>query len=111
VEVSLTTKKKETSTTYRRYYICSLAMTAQAALSAVRSHWGIENKLHWVLVVVFKEDHARVRSGNGAKNMAIVRHIITNLLQQIRGKASLKVKRKKAAWSVDFLEKLLRQDA
>jgi len=111
VEVSLTTEKNETSTTYRRYYICSLAMTAQAALYAVRSHWGIENKLHWVLDVVFKEDHARVRSGNGAKNMAIVRHIITNLLKQMQGKASLKVKRKKAAWSVDFLEKLLRQDA
>ena len=109
VEVSLTTEKKGASTTYRRYYICSLAMTAKAALYAVRSHWGIENQLHWVLEVVFKEDHARVRSGNGAKNMAIVRHIITNLLRQMQGKTSLKVKRKKAAWSVNFLEKLLQQ--
>ena len=110
VEVSLTTERNGTSSTYCRYYICSLAMSAKAALYAVRSHWGIENKLHWVLDVVFKEDHARVRSGNGAKNMAIVRHIITNLLRQAQGKASLKVKRKKAAWSVEFLEKLLRQE-
>lgn len=111
VEVALTVEKKGTSTTYYRYYISSLAMTARAALYAVRSHWGIENKLHWVLDVIFKEDQARTRSGNGPKNMAIVRHIITNLLRQVAGKASLKVRRKKAAWSVDFLEKVLRQAA
>lgn len=111
VEVSLTVEQKGVSTTYCRYYISSLAMTAKAALYAVRSHWGIENKLHWVLDVIFKEDQARTRSGNGPKNMAIVRHIITNLLRQVSGKASLKVKRKKTAWSVDFLEKVLRQAA
>jgi predicted transposase YbfD/YdcC len=111
VEVALTVEQKGTSTTYYRYYISSLAMTAKAALYAVRSHWGIENKLHWVLDVIFKEDQARTRSGNGSKNMEIVRHIITNLLRQVAGNASLKVKRKKAAWSVDFLEKVLRQAA
>lgn len=70
-------------------------MTAKAALYAVRSHWGIENKLHWVLDVIFKEDQARTRSGNEPKNMAIVRHIITNLLRQVSGKASLKVRQKR----------------
>jgi predicted transposase YbfD/YdcC len=109
--VALKVEQKGISTTYYRYYISSLAMTAKAALYAVRSHWGIENKLHWVLDVIFKEDQARTRSGNGSKNMEIVRHIITNLLRQVAGNASLKVKRKKAAWSVDFLEKVLRQAA
>ena len=110
-EVTLTVHQQGNSTTYRRYYISSLVMSAQATLSAVRTHWGIENKLHWVLDVLFKEDQARVRSGNGAKNMAIIRHVITNLIRQVPGKASLKVKRKKAAWSLDFLAKVLRQFA
>ncbi len=84
-------------------------MSAQAATCAIRSHWGIENKLHWVLDVIFNEDQARVRTGHGAKNMAIVRHIVTHLLRRVPGKASLEVKRKKAAWSVEFLGTILQQ--
>lgn len=109
IEVTLTIEKSGEPTTYRRYYISSLAMSARAATYAIRSHWGIENKLHWVLDVIFNEDQARVRTGHGAKNMAVVRHIITNLLRQVPGKISLKVKRKKAAWSVEFLDTVLRQ--
>ena len=65
--------------TERRFYIASRAMTAKALGEAVRTHWQIENALHWVLDVTFREDLARVRKGHGAKNMAPVRHFAINL--------------------------------
>ena len=57
-----------------RYYISSAALDAARAAQAVRGHWGIENRLHWVLDVTFKEDQSRLRKGFGARNMAVVRH-------------------------------------
>lgn len=91
----------------RRYYITSLVMAAALFADAVRAHWGIENQLHWVLDVIFHDDLSRLRSDFGPQNMAIVRHMAVNHIRAAKDKASQKVRRKKAAWSTDYLEKLL----
>jgi predicted transposase YbfD/YdcC len=90
-----------------RYYISSAALTAKAAANAVRGHWGIENRLHWVLDVVFKDDQSRLRTGHGAKNMAVVRHFAINLVRQTKDKKSLKLRRKVAGWADDYLASIL----
>lgn len=77
----------------------------------VRGHWGIENRLHWMLDVVFREDLARLRSGNAPANMAIVRHAALNLLSGAKPTTSFKNRRKKAGWNVNYLETLLRGTA
>ena len=100
----------ETSTA-RRYYLSSAQLDAATFARAVRAHWGIENRLHWVLDVVFHDDLARLRTGHGPQNMATVRHMALNLIRQAHGKHSLKVRRKKAAWNPGYLETLLRQTA
>ena len=93
----------------RRFYLSSVAMDAALFADAVRSHWHIENRLHWVLDVVFHEDLNRLRSGNGPQNMATVRHIALNLLRAANDKHSLKVRRKSAGWDTDYLEAILRR--
>jgi predicted transposase YbfD/YdcC len=80
----------------RRCYISSRSLTAKAFAAAARAHWGIENGLHWVLDVQFKEDQSRLRRGHGATNMAIVRHLALNLIRAMPGKQSIKGKRKLA---------------
>jgi predicted transposase YbfD/YdcC len=95
----------------RRYFLCSMLITAAFLAKAVRSHWHIENRLHWVLDVVFHEDLSRLRSRDGPRNMATVRHMAMNLIRGARDKHSLKVRRKSAAWNTDYLERLIRQEA
>ena len=95
-----------------RYYISSVGgRTTKAAArmgGAVRGHWGIENKLHWVLDVSFREDDCRVRMGNAAQNLASVRHISLNLLRQEPSvKVGIKNKRLRAGWDPDYLERIL----
>ena len=90
-----------------RYYISSAPLTAQRAALAVRGHWGIENSLHWVLDVVFKDDLSRLRKGHGAKNMAIVRHFAINLVRTANDKRSIKLRRKIAGWNPGYLATLL----
>lgn len=95
----------------RRYYLSSMPLDAKLFAYAVRCHWHVENRLHWVLDVVFHEDLSRLRSGAGPQNMATVRHMAMNLLQTPKDKHSLKVRRKSAAWDTAYLEALLRQSA
>ena len=94
-----------------RYYLCSIKTTAEPFGQAVRGHWGIENRLHWVLDVVFREDLARLRSANAPANMAIVRHAALNLLSQAKPSTSFKNRRKRAGWNTDYLEAVIRADA
>ncbi|MFL5334676.1 MAG: ISAs1 family transposase [Geminicoccaceae bacterium] len=95
----------------RRYYLGSTGLDAGALARAVRGHWGIENRLHWVLDVVFKDDLARLRTGHGPANMAVVRHMAVNLLHQAKPTLSLKNRRKRAGWNNAYLESLIRQTA
>jgi predicted transposase YbfD/YdcC len=93
----------------RRYYLSSVKLDAQEFAAAVRAHWGIENRLHWVLDVVFHDDLARLRTGSGPHNMAIVKHIAMNLVRNPKDKHSLKVRRKRANLDPDYLETLITQ--
>lgn len=96
------------SSTKVRYYISSLAGDAKQVLESVRGHWGIENKVHWILDVAFREDDSRIRKGNGAQNFAIVRRIALNLLKQEKtAQCGIKAKRLKAGWALDYLLKVL----
>ncbi len=93
-----------------RYFISSLAgESAEKFAQAVRSHWGVENSLHWVLDMAFDEDQSRVRSGNAAENMAMLRHVALNLLKSdtTTRKVGIATRRKKAGWSGDFMLHLL----
>jgi len=89
------------------YYISSLDTDAQNILDATRSHWSIENRLHWVMDVTFREDEMRTRKGNSSQNLVVLRHIALNILKKDPSKGSLKQKRYKAALDDTFLEKLL----
>jgi predicted transposase YbfD/YdcC len=91
------------TTRARRYYLSSAPLSAQAFAAAVRAHWGIENRLHWVLDVVFHDDLMRLRTGSGPANMATIRHAALNIVKEIPDKASLKVRRKTLGWDDDYL--------
>jgi predicted transposase YbfD/YdcC len=95
----------------RRYYLSSTKLDAKAFAAAVRAHWGIENRLHWVLDVVFHDDLARLRSLNGPQNMALVKHMAMNLVRNPKDKHSLKVRRKLANLNPGYLETLIRQSS
>jgi predicted transposase YbfD/YdcC len=103
--IRATPKKTEVTI---RYFISSWQASAQDFLGHIREHWQIENGLHWVLDVAFREDAARVRKDNAPRNMAILRHLAINLLKQ---EASVNVgiaaKRKMAGWDNDYLHKVL----
>jgi len=100
-------EQKGKITTARRSYITSRPLSAEALAQAVRAHWGIENKLHWVLDVAFREDQSRLRKGHGATNMAIVRHFAINLVRSAKDKRSIKTRRKRASWDPPYLGALL----
>lgn len=95
-------------TSEKRYFISSLPPQADVILNAVRSHWGIENGLHWVLDIAFREDESRIRQGHSAENMAVLRHIALSLLKQERSaKVGIKAKRLKCGWDENYLLKVL----
>ena len=107
IRVSTRTELKDRSRFESRYYISSAPLTAKQAQHAVRGHWGIENQLHWVLDVVFRDDQSRLRKGHGAKNMAVVRHFALNLVRAISNKTPIKRRRKIAGWNVEYLATIL----
>ena len=91
----------------RRYYLSSTKLDAETFARAVRTHWHIENRLHWTLDVVFHDDLVRLRTGHGPENMAVIRHCAINLVRAADDKHSLKVRRKKANLEPAYLAKLL----
>ncbi|MEL6060489.1 ISAs1 family transposase [Methylobacterium sp. DCY52] len=93
----------------RRYYLSSVKLDARTFAAAVRAHWHVENRLHWVLDVVFHDDLVRLRTGSGPQNMAVVRHMAMNLVRAPGDRHSLKVRRKLANLNPDYLEALIRQ--
>lgn len=90
-----------------RYYASSAVLSAARAAEAVRSHWAIENSLHWVLDITFGDDQSRLRTGYGARNMAVVRHFAINLVRTVKDKRSVRLRRKCATWSTDYLAEIL----
>ena len=92
----------------KRYYITSLPAKAEVFARAVRTHWAIENKLHWSLDVTFHEDDCRIRKNHAPENFAVIRHIALNLLKMEKtAKVGLKIKRSKAGWDNAYLMKML----
>jgi predicted transposase YbfD/YdcC len=109
--IEATVERRGSLSTARRYFLSSLALDPRALARAVRAHWGIENRLHWVLDVVFHDDLMRLRTDHGPKNMATIKHMAINLIRNAAGNDSLKSRRKAAAWNHDYLPKLITQTA
>ena len=109
--VESTVEKGGETTVARRCYLTSATFDASAFARAIRAHRGIESRLHWILDVVFHDDLARLRSGNGPENMAIVKHMAVNLLKSDKPAASFKSRRKAAAWNPAYIEELVRGKA
>jgi predicted transposase YbfD/YdcC len=107
IRVASRAELKDRSRFETRYYVSSAALSAARAAEAVRSHWAIENSLHWVLDVTFGDDQSRLRTGHGAKNMAVVRHFAINLLRTVIDKRSIRLRRKCAGWNPEYLATIL----
>ena len=108
-----TQEKNGIPSTERRFFISSLSADAKQISTAVRSHWLIENGLHWTLDVVFNEDKSRVRKDNAGENMAIIRHVTLNMLNNTKKQyknVGLKALRKKAGWGNETLSSILKQN-
>jgi predicted transposase YbfD/YdcC len=91
-----------------RYFISSWTATAQVFLKSIREHWQIENGLHWVLDIAFREDESRIRKDHAPQNMAVLRHLALNLLKQETSvKVGIAAKRKMAGWDNHYLLRVL----
>jgi len=102
------TLKGDKETIETRFFISSLPPEAEHQGNIIRGHWGIEKGLHWQLDVTFREDLSRVRKGNGAENLSVLRRSTLNILKSDKSsKKSLKRRRLQASWDVDYLSKLM----
>jgi predicted transposase YbfD/YdcC len=90
-----------------RFYITSLVMLARLLGPVIRSHWAIENSLHWVMDMVFRDDECRVRTNHAPTNFTTIKHMARNLLRRPSGKDSMRVRRKVAGWDDEFLASLV----
>jgi predicted transposase YbfD/YdcC len=91
-----------------RYYISSLTSDAKTLSSAIRNHWGIENSVHWILDMAFREDECRIRKDHAPENFSVLRHIALNLLKKDKTKkVGIKAKRKACGWDVNYLRHIL----
>ena len=90
-----------------RFYITSLILLAGLLGPIIRSHWAIENSLHWVMDMVFRDDECRVRTDHAPANFCTIKHIALNLIRKAPGKGSMRLKRKAAGWDDDFLASLV----
>ena len=107
VEVYSIRELKDKTEEEKRYYLTSLPQDAQKLSYAIRQHWGIENSLHHVLDISFRDDDSRIRKGNAPENIAIIKHAALNLLQRSkRPRESIKGLRKVAAWDETRLTKI-----
>jgi len=90
-----------------RFYITSLVLLAYQLGPAIRSHWSVENSLHWVMDMIFRDDECRIRTDHAPANFTTLKHMAHNLIRKAPGKDSLRLKRKVAAWDDDFLVSLI----
>lgn len=90
-----------------RFYITSLVLLASQLGPVIRSHWAVENSLHWVMDMIFRDDECRIRTDHAPANFTTIKHMAHNLIRNAPGKDSLRLKRKVAAWDDDFLASLI----
>jgi len=93
--------------TETQYYISSLDIDPVAVNQAIRAHWEVENKVHWVLDVTFKEDDSRIRKEDGAENVGVIRRFCLNMARLHPKKASMRSKLKMAGWADEFRAELI----
>ena len=106
VKVDTRTEHADRSTFETRTYISSAPRDIERIAKGIRGHWGVES-MHWLLDVEFKDDLSRYRTGHGAKNMAVVRRFALGLVRANKAKGSVKIRRKRASWSPEFLLEIL----
>ena len=106
VKIEATRNIREKTSIETRYYISSLPGDAEKIALAARSHWGIENSLHWVLDVIMNEDMSRARKDEAAANLATMRRVALNMAKRVKGKTSIRRTFKKAGWDTSVLERI-----
>ena len=90
-----------------RFYITSLSVPASQMGPLVRDHWAVENSLHWVMDMVFRDDECRLRTNHAPANFATLKHIALNLIRRAKSKDSIRLRRKVASWDDHFLASLV----